>query len=153
MTETQKPYPLSKRSFASPPPDRRNSEGGVGGENSGAKNRMYRMPFVCAPLGNRSHKISLNLKNRLRLVARYVTMCRMKGKLTMNKPKTVAPRRLKRCGDYHVIQIRLDPLLWEMVKQTAHQRGVTSSRLLHQAVMFGLSDVRLSSNPERSNNE
>ena len=76
-------------------------------------------------------------------------MCRMKGKLTMNKLKTVAPRRLKRCGDYHVIQIRLDPLLWEMVKQTARQRGVTASRLLHQAVMFGLSDVRLSSNAER----
>lgn len=74
-------------------------------------------------------------------------MCAMKGKLTMNTPKTVAPRRLKRCGDYHVIQIRLDPLLWELVKKTAHQRSVTASRLLHQAVMVGLS-----SNPERGKN-
>lgn len=62
----------------------------------------------------------------------------------MNTPKTVAPRRLKRCGDYHLIQIRLDPLLWELVKKTAHQCGVTASRLVNHAVMVGLS-----SNPER----
>lgn len=57
----------------------------------------------------------------------------------MNTPKTVAPRRLKRCGDYHIIQIRLEPLLWELVKQTAHQSGVTVSRLVHHALMVGLS--------------
>lgn len=74
-------------------------------------------------------------------------MRRMKGKLAMNTPKTVASRRLKRCGDYHVIQIRLEPLLWQLVKQTASNRGETVARLIHNAVMVGLS------NPERENND
>lgn len=62
----------------------------------------------------------------------------------MNTPKTVSPRRLKRFADYHTIQIRLDPLLWAMVKQTAHQRGLSVSRLLNSIITVGLS-----SNPER----
>lgn len=50
-------------------------------------------------------------------------------------------RRLSRAGDYHVLQVRFEPLAWQIIKNTAASRGVSACRLITEATMAGLPHV------------
>lgn len=56
----------------------------------------------------------------------------------MKKAKKRVTRRLSQTGDYHILQVRLEPLLWQWIKGTARDRGVSASRLITEAVELGL---------------
>ena len=49
------------------------------------------------------------------------------------------PRRLAKAGDYHVLQVRFEPLAWQLVKQTAKSKGKSASRLVSEMTVATLS--------------
>lgn len=59
----------------------------------------------------------------------------------MKKAKKKIIRRLSRAGDYHVLQVRFEPLAWQIIKNTAASRGVSACRLITEATMAGLPHV------------